>query len=226
MAAVSEKHTSRNEATWSSAAAGAAPVLILALATTMEGTSTQVFPSVLLVYGYILLLFILPVIGILRAVEQGFPDWSFPYLGLVVLDALLLLSIMTARLFENALGMLLLRGALVALLLYFIYGLLTRLRGVAQNWSAVGHDWTQFLLSVHVLMPLLVMVVFDEIAVTYKTPYILLCGCILAAGAVVYLRSRSRWLGAGLLVASAVLAWLLAGRIADLYWSVYTGLLG
>jgi tellurite resistance protein TehA-like permease len=151
MAAISENHTSRSAAQWRDAAAGAAPVFLLALATTMEGTSTQVFPSVLLVYGYILLLFILPVIGILRAVEQGFPGWSLPYLGLAVLDALLLPLIMTGRLFENALGVLLLRSALVALLIYFVYGLLKRLRGAARKGPAVVHDWTQFLLSAHVL---------------------------------------------------------------------------
>jgi hypothetical protein len=77
-----------------------------------------------------------------------------------------------------------------------------------------------------VLVPLLVMVVFDEIAVTYKTPYILLCGVMLAAGAVVYLRARSRWLGASALVASALMAWLLAGRVADMYWSSYSGPIG
>jgi hypothetical protein len=226
MDAVSDHRSTRKAASWGETAAGTAPVLDLSLATTMEGTGSQIFPTTLLIYSFFIFMYLLPVVGILQAMERDFLDWSFPYLGLAALDGLLLAPIFFTPLFESTLGTLLLRAAVVALLLYFIYGFVVRTHRAKPATPKIEHDWTQFAFSIHTLIPIMVMGVFDEIAVGYKTSYILLCGGILVIGAVVYMYARNRWLGTAGLLGSALLKWLMASWSANLYWLAHPGLYG
>jgi hypothetical protein len=65
------------------------------------------------------------------------------------------------------------------------------------------------------------LVRFDEIDAAFKSPYLILGGLILAAGAVVYLRSRWRWLGLAGLLGSVMLVVLLAKPIVSTYWNTH-----
>jgi hypothetical protein len=67
------------------------------------------------------------------------------------------------------------------------------------------------------------MIVFDEIAIAYKTPFLFLSGFILALGGLVYLRSRLRWFGVAALLGSIMLVLLMANSIAGTYWNAYPG---
>jgi TRAP-type uncharacterized transport system fused permease subunit len=60
-------------------------------------------------------------------------------------------------------------------------------------------------LILYSLFPLVLLMTFDEISTTYKSPFIMLCTLILTAGIVGYQRNRSarwRWL---ILLSAAVL---------------------
>jgi hypothetical protein len=208
---------------WGETAAGLLPVIILSTAVCLEGTSNQSFLFPLLGYVSILLLFALPAFVIPIAWECGFPRWSSPYLGLVMLDILLISPIFFTRLFENDWGMLFLRGALGLLLLYFGYRLAMVLRRKSIRKETLPEfGWTQLFFIVHPLTPLVLMIVFDEIAVAYKAVFLLLGGLILAVGALVYLRARKLWLGLTALLVSALLALLLANSAAGMYWRTYS----
>jgi len=79
------------------------------------------------------------------------------------------------------------------------------------------------LFGAQTLIPLVVMGTWDEIAVTFKTGWELVGGLILVAGALAYLRARSRWLGTAALLISALLALRLANAAADMYWRATPG---
>ena len=103
MDTVPESRTGGKLASWRETAAGVLPVLMLSVATTLEGTSAESWYSLLPVYIFLLLLYALPVIGVLLAFKHGFPRWSSSYLALLVLDLLLLPVIFSAQ-FGTATG--------------------------------------------------------------------------------------------------------------------------
>ena len=227
MALISQTQFSSKVATWRGTLAGLLPVLIFSLATALEGTSSQAFLTAWLTWAAFLMLSALPVIGILAAWERGFPRWSAPYFGLLVLDIPLIGLIFFTRIIDNPWGLWSLRAGLIVLLLIFVFYILKRLieQPVGGDIS-VDHDVLQFFFGVHVLIPLSWLFILDEIAVAYKTPVIVLCGIILAGGALVYLRSRQMWLRGVSLLASVLVALLLAYLAATLYWGNYSGGMG
>ena len=83
------------------------------------------------------------------------------------------------------------------------------------------NDWTQILFGIQTLVPIYLLVRFDEIDAAFKSPYLILGGLILAAGAVVYLRSHWRWLELAGLLGSILLVVMLAKPIASMYWSTH-----
>jgi hypothetical protein len=219
---ISENHTGRKIASWGETAAGILPVLTLSLATTLEGTSNQTLLSFLPVYILIFLLYALPAIGVPLAVKRGIPRWSSPYLALLVLDLLLLPVLFSAQ-FDTATGGIWSFGiVLIVVLLCGGFMLVKYLRSQdAQTEKSSEHDWTQILLGIQTLTPIYLLIVFDEIDTTFKSPFIILGGVILAAGAVVYLRTRWRWLGLAALLGSLLLVVLPAKNIARVYWSTH-----
>lgn len=56
------------------------------------------------------------------------------------------------------------------------------------------NDWTQILFGIQTLTPIYLVIVFDEIDIVFKSPFIILGGLILAVGAVVNLRAHWRWI--------------------------------
>jgi hypothetical protein len=86
-----------------------------------------------------------------------------------------------------------------------------------QTDSPDKHDFTQILFVSQTLTPLLVMVIFDEIAIAIKTPFLLMGGLILALGGLVYLRTRIQWLGVAALLSSILLVVLMANSVAGIY---------
>jgi hypothetical protein len=92
---------------------------------------------------------------------------------------------------------------LILLLLFLFYRRVVDLRGKpTRTASPVEHDWTQILFGAQTLTPLMVMVIFDKIAIAQKTPIVLLSGLILALGGLVYLRARLQWFEVAALLGS------------------------
>jgi hypothetical protein len=208
---------------WQETAAGLLPIIILSIAVCLEGAGNQSILFPVLGYIFILLLFALPAGFLPIAWEGGIPRWSSPYLGLVMLDLLLLFPIYFTRLFGNFWGMLSLRLAISILLLYFGYRLVTVLRRRSNRKGYPPEvDWTQFIFILHPLSPIVLMIIFDEIDFANKAIFLLLGGLILAVGSFVYLRARKPWLGIVALVGSALLVLVLGNLAARWYWLAHT----
>jgi len=221
MDAIAENHINTKIASWRESVAGILPVLTLSLATTLEGTSTESWYSFLPVVTFIVLLYALPAIGVPLAVKRGIPRWSSSYLGLLLFDLMLLPVLISAQ-FGTASGGSWSFGIAVIVLLFggflVVKNLLSEDTGSVKRTE---NDWTQILFGIQTLVPIYLLVRFDEIDVAFKSPIIILGGLILTAGAVVYLRSRWRWLGLAALLGSVLLVVLLAKPIAWLYWSTH-----
>jgi hypothetical protein len=220
METIFKNQISGKVAPWRETSAGLLPVIILSMATTLEGTSFQS----LLLYTFLLLLIALPVIGIYVAWKRGFARWSAPYLGLVALDILLVLPIFLNQVVDSVWWIPFLQVALILLLMFLFYRRVVDLRGKPTRTDPPAeYDWAQIFFGAQTLTPLLVMVVFDEIAIAYKTPYLLLSGFILALGGLVYMRAHLQWLGVAALLGSILLALLMANTVAGMYWTAYSG---
>lgn len=106
---------------------------------------------------------------------------------------------------EAALACFVLGGLLVALALW-------------RRWMTLEH-------AVYSLFPLHLMVVFDEISTTYKTPFLLMCAAGLTLGALIYFRVRARrplgWLVLG---ATLLIVWALAWHATLGFWHMTAGL--
>ena len=221
MDTISENHTNSNIASWRETVAGILPVLTLSLATTLEGTSAERWYSILPVYIFIFLLYALPAIGVPLAVKRGIPRWSSSYLGLLLVD-LMLLPILISAQFGTASGGVWIFGMAVIVLL--IGGFLVVKNFLSENTGTEKrseNDWTQILFGIQTLVPIYLLVRFDEIDAAFKSPYLILGGLILAAGAVVYLRARLRWFGLAALLGSVMLVVLLAKPIVSTYWNTH-----
>ena len=80
--------------------------------------------------------------------------------------------------------------------------------------------WMTIELILCSLVPLVLLITFDEISTTYKSPFIILCTLLLTAGMVAYQRSHSarwRWL---ILVSIAVVTCGMASHAASRFWQM------
>lgn len=78
--------------------------------------------------------------------------------------------------------------------------------------------WMTVELILYSLVPLVLLITFDEISTTYKSPFIVLCTLILTAGIVDYQRNRSarwRWL---ILLSAAVVTLVMAWHATSSFW--------
>ena len=185
METIAENHTNSNIASWRETVAGILPVLTLSLATTIEGTSAESWYSFLPVVTFIVLLYALPAIGVPLAVKRGIPRWSSSYLGLLLVD-LMLLPILISAQFGTASGGVWIFGMAVIVLL--IGGFLVVKNLFSEDTGTekrAENDWAQILFGIQTLVPIYLLVRFDEIDAAFKSPFIILGGLILAAGAVV-----------------------------------------
>lgn len=80
--------------------------------------------------------------------------------------------------------------------------------------------WLEIDILLYSLFPFILVIVFDEISTTYKTPLILLCALIMTSGIIGAKRSSSltvRWL---ILLIAAVATWVLASHAIQSYWQM------
>jgi len=208
-------------ASWGETIAGILPVLILSLAATLEGTSAESWYSMLPVYIFIFLLYALPAVGVPLAVKRGIPRWSSSYLGLLLFDLMLLPILFSAQMGTASGGVWIFGMAVIVLLVGGFLVVKNLLREDAGAEKRAENDWSQILFGIQTLVPIYLLIRFDEIDVVYKSPYLILGGLILAAGAVVYLRARMRPLGLAALLGSVMLVVLLTKPIVNTYWSTH-----
>jgi hypothetical protein len=212
--------------TWGETAAGVLPVAVLCLAISLEGSGSGCAFCWLWIWVAFILLFAVPVVGILKAIEYSFPRWCAPYFGLAVLNAWLIYAAFTQRLFPAPWLDWVLRAGILLLVGYFCFGLVriarrSLRRRPAMRESDGGQEIGMLLFCAHTFMPLVMLFAFDEIPVAAKSLMILVGAAILVLGGVIYMRARNRGVGVLGLVASALGVWGYAGAATWWYWRIF-----
>jgi hypothetical protein len=213
---------------WADALAGTVPFVIIGLATTLMESPWVVFPRSLwlgrLGAGLFFVGYLVLSIGFGVGWVKGFPRWSYPYTGYVMVFALYMMSVATPglRIFGHAFQRNELwgwRSWIPFLVIAAIALLLTRsLRPLLRLVVNVWEDWTQLSFGLYGMMPLAVWLAFDEVDNSYQLPYMLLLTLILAEGALVYMRCTHTWQRALALLVGTTLAVMVAAVGTVVYW--------
>jgi len=144
---------------------------------------------------------------------EGFPRWSYPYGGLVLaFTSLVVADRLDLWIIFNryARWIPLLVMAAIALLLGRLW------RPLRSLYKGVWHDWSRLSFGLYGILPLALMIVFDE--VHGEEPYVAVLGVILAIGALAYMRSSRTWQRALTLLLGMTLAWTAATVYLAIYW--------
>lgn len=153
---------------------------------------------------------------------KGFPRWCYPYWALGLAFSSLLVGAATPglRIFGHTFGSNELWGwrAWIPVLVVAVVALLLSrsVRPLRQLVTGVWHDWTRLSFGFYGLLPLALMIVFDE--VHGEEPYVAVLGVILAIGALAYMRSARTWQRALTLLLGMTLAWTAATVYLAIYW--------
>jgi len=144
---------------------------------------------------------------------KGFPRWSYPYGGLVLaFTSLVVADRLDLWIIFNryARWIPLLVMAAIALLLGRLW------RPLRPLYKGVWHDWSRLSFGLYAILPLALMIVFDE--VHGEEPYVAVLGVILAIGALAYMRSSRTWQRALTLLLGMTLTWTAATVYLAIYW--------
>ncbi len=153
---------------------------------------------------------------------KGFPRWCYPYWALGLAFSSLLVGAATPglRIFGHAFehdelwGW---RAWIPVLVVAVIALLLSRsVRPLRQLVTGIWYDWTRLSFGFYGLLPLALMIVFDE--VHGEEPYVAVLGVILAIGALAYMRSSRTWQRALTLLLGMTLTWIAATVYLAIYW--------
>jgi len=153
---------------------------------------------------------------------KGFTRWCYPYwaLGLSFSSVLVGAAIPRLRIFGHTFEHDELWGwrAWIPVLVVVVVALLLSrsVRSLRQLVTGIWHDWTRLSFGFYGLLPLVLMIAFDE--VHGEGPYVAVLGVILAIGALAYMRSSKTWQRALTLLLGTTLAWTAATVYLAIYW--------
>jgi hypothetical protein len=164
----------------------------------------------------VLVLFVVLLIVIVAGWVKDFPRWCFPYWGFVLL-ILLYLQTFNGTIMDKAFNgdwwVWLVVVAIAAI------GLLWRrsLQPVYKLFNSIWKDWTLLSFTFYGALPLMFFAAYDEVHDQIASPMFFIL--ILAAGAVLYMRSTETWQRIASLVGGFALAWSGATIHLAIYWS-------
>ena len=155
-------------------------------------------------------------IGLFVSVIKSFPRWSFPYWGFTLLVTFYLLNF-TGTMFGDPF-----RGSWLVwlpVLTVIAIGLLWRrsLQPVYSLFHSIWQDWTLLSFAIYGTLPLVFMAAYDE--VHDSLPFEILIMVILAAGALLYMRSRDIWPRFAYLLTGFSLGWIILMVHQGIYWN-------
>jgi len=185
-------------ASWTAALAGIALFLVLGLELILGGIPHDWALATWLPYlrtASFLSSFVFPVLGFGIGWAKGFPRWSYPYMGHVLLFSLYMMNVATPglRIFGYTFGRNDLWGwrAWIPFVVMAVMALLfTRsLRPIVKLFTSVWQDWTLLTLGMFGFMPLFVAVGFDEVDRLYSLFFMVALTIVMAGTALAYLRS-------------------------------------
>jgi hypothetical protein len=212
---------------WRGTFAGMAPFLIFGLILIfLEIPHDWAIPPWLTYLGgaFFLGVIVLPPIGLGIGWVKGFPRWSYPYVGHVLLFSLYLMSASTPglRIFGYDLfgrelwGW---RAWIPFLTMAAIVLLITRsLRPVLKLFTNVWQDWTLLTFTMFGFMPLLVAIGFDEVDRLYSLPFMVILALVMLSTALTYLRSVYPWRRILALLVGIILIVAVTTVAPTLYW--------
>ena len=180
---------------WSEALAGMMPFLAFGLMTVLCEVLPRPNP-VRWPWGSVACYVVL-LIGFGVGWMKGFPRWSYPYGGSVLVftwwwmgipaQNLWAYGIWILKRYNELLGW---RAWIPLLVLSVIALLLTRsVRPLLQLVTGIWHDWTRLSFGLYGIMPMVVYVGFDEVSAPYTAPCLAASAVILTVGALAYMRS-------------------------------------
>jgi len=176
---------------WTEALVGMLPCLIFGLVMTLvEMEYLPWFASYVACYGVLL-------IGFVMGWVMGFPRWSYPYGGLILVLTWWWMGIPAQNLWRHNIRFLKEYNQLLEWWAWLPFGLavavallITRsLRPLSQLITGVRRDWTRLSFGLYGTMPWLIWVAFDENRDPYVPAYLVTAMVALAGGALAYMRS-------------------------------------
>ena len=146
------------------------------------------------VLGIVLLtivIFVLP-IGMLIGWIHGFPRWSYPYVGHVLLFSLYLMNVSTPGfLFDREpigwrawIPFLVVAGTAIAVTRSF--------KPIARSYKNILQDWSLLTYGMFGFMPLVILIAFDEMDRLYSLYFMVALTVLMCATAFLYLYGRDR----------------------------------
>lgn len=100
-----------------------------------------------------------------------------------------------------------------AALAFFIAAVLLTLLLAVKRWAPP-------VLFLYYLLPLVMMMKYDEIFTNFKTPFLFTCALILSLFGLAYLRSQNREVGLYILAAGALVAFVTGNLAGENYWNI------
>ena len=170
------------------------------------------------------MLFIIPAMGYAVGWVKGFPRWSYPYVGVLLLISLYFMNVSTPgvsffgyEVFGRELwgwrswiplGI----AALVALIISRSF------RPIMKFFTNGWQDWTLFTFGMFGWMPLLVWVGFDEIDNLFTMYFTVGLNMVTILSSYAYMRSTKMWQRVVALSAGIVIPVVVASLGSTLYW--------
>jgi len=212
---------------WGEALAGMLPFLTIGLLMALDPHLSQ-SASIVATYAAVLIGLGVPLIGLGMGWVKGFPRWSYPYGGFVLAVISLLLESNLHRWIFNRYDTWVMffrrLPGLADVVFYLMFGrynvwllflamavmalLLSRLwRPLRPLYQGTWHDWTRLSFGFYGVMPLVLVIAFDDVIPTFRAPYLVASMLILAAGAVAYVRSAGVWQRTLALLTGMTLSW-------------------
>ncbi|MBE3039585.1 MAG: hypothetical protein IMZ62_12330 [Chloroflexi bacterium] len=188
-----DQHWIGEPSTWGEALLGAVPFILYGLAYFVVAFNERpgFHNPALEVYARYAsqAVYIVSVVGLAAGCVKGFPSWSYAYLGMVLYAAL--------NIFNTNLSMILLgRRAWILAAAAVLIALLVAhsLRPVGQLFLGIWQDWSRVALAFYAaLVPIYTVIFLDGDWGTFELAGLGFDTLLLAAGAIVFLRSRTLW---------------------------------
>ena len=178
------------------------------------GNNSETFRPLYLVVG--LGFFAILWVAVLAAWVRGFPRWSFSYWGFTLLIVLYLSNFSGTIFGYDFTGS---WWVWVPVVIIPVIVLIWRrsLQPLYQLLSALWQDWTLLSFAFYGTLPLFLLLAYEEVDNTMLMR--LVSFLILAAGAVVYMRSAKIWQRFASLLAGFSLTWAVALIYLAIYWN-------
>jgi len=203
---------------WTAALGGTALFILWGLAMiTGEFPHEWAFPIWIQGVFFVGLIFVLPV-GMCIGWIGGFPHWSYPYVGHVLIFSLYMTMVATPGfLFDREMwGW---RAWIPFLVVSVIALAFTRsLKPISKFFTNIWDDWTLLTFGMFGFMPLLVMIGFDEVDRLYSLYFMVILTLLMSGAAWSYIRADTQrrrivalFIGITLAIAVTVIA-------PSLYW--------